>query len=143
MRLTICSFLYLTFQFFYHVDNSFKSFCIHLSDNIIIFWKYFPAFPTSKALFDFERYFLWNNWTLTSHWTRVSGKNNLFGRCQLFSFYLEQTGEAALEQTGEAALEQIGEAFLEHAGEAFLESECFSLAALKLACLRNSLLKLL
>ena len=55
--------------------------------------------------------------------------------CQLFSSYLEQIGEAALEQTGEA--------FLEHAGEAFLESECFSLAALKLACLRNSLLKLL
>ena len=65
------------------------------------------------------------------------------GRCQLFFFYLEQTGEAALEQTGEAFLEHAGEAFLEHAGEAFLESECFSLAALKLACLRNSLLKLL
>ena len=87
---------------------------------------------------------MWNNWTLTSHWTRVSGK--IFGlelSIVLHFSYLEQTGEAALEQTGEAALEQIGEAFLEHAGEAFLESECFSLAALKLACLRNSLLKLL
>ena len=51
-------------------------------------------------------------------------------------FYLEQAGELVLEQTGEA--------FLEQAGELFLDNDCcLSLAALKLACLLNSLLKLL
>ena len=40
-------------------------------------------------------------------------------------------------------LEQAGEAVLEQAGELVLDRDCFSLAALKLACRRSSLLKLL
>merc|ERR1719323_1856734 len=45
--------------------------------------------------------------------------------------------------TGLVFLEQTGDAVREHAGEPFLDRDCFSLAALKLACLRSSLLKLL
>ena len=40
-------------------------------------------------------------------------------------------------------LEQAGEAVLEQAGELVLDRDSFSLAALKLACRRSSLLKLL